>query len=91
MDELRDSQRAAVRAIVDRIYLDVVGVFSVETVERFVTEPSPQLAQARRTVPFERLRASPKSKEFPCPIRSSRGVVRMRPQRWPIADGRRPA
>ena len=46
MEELRDSERAAVRAIVDTIVLDVVGVFSVQTVERFVTESYIHLARS---------------------------------------------
>ena len=45
MEELRDSERAAVRVIVDRILLDVVGVFSFETVERFVAESFTHLAR----------------------------------------------
>ncbi len=46
MEELRDSERVAIKAIVDTIALDVLGVLSVETVERFITESYIQLARS---------------------------------------------
>ncbi len=45
MEELREPERAALRVIVDRILLDVVGVFALETVERFVAESFIKLAR----------------------------------------------
>ncbi len=46
MEELRDSERVAIKAIVDTIALDVLGVLSVETVEGCITESYIQLARS---------------------------------------------
>jgi protein-tyrosine-phosphatase len=46
VEELSDAERATVRTIVDRVALDVVGVFSVPTIERFVAESFVSLAHA---------------------------------------------
>lgn len=46
MNELRDSERAAVRVIVDNLVLDFLGVFAAETIERYVSESFADLAKA---------------------------------------------
>jgi arsenate reductase len=46
MEGMRHSDRLAVRTIVDHLMFDFLGVFSVETVERFVAESFVELARA---------------------------------------------
>ena len=86
-----------IRQAADRLAEEFAGIFSQETIERYMTESTDLLGDANVTVfvpvlahrfTRERLKALAQAEGDPRQG-STRGAVRLRPQRGPKPDGRR--